>query len=150
MNAVQLMGNLARDPELRHAPDGKAICEVTICHSDKWKGQDGQQKEAVAFVSVVIWGPRGEAFAKHHRKGDRALVEGKLVQDTWTDKATGAKREKLKVHVERWHFCNSKPAGERPAAAPAPRQFNDRSPTAPTSSEWPDAPVTPPEDDVPF
>jgi single-strand DNA-binding protein len=136
MNAVQLMGNLARDPELRHAPDGKAICEVTICHSEKWKGQDGQQKEAVAFVAVVIWGPRGEAFAKHHRKGSRALVEGKLVQDTWIDKATGAKREKLKVHVERWHFCNSKPAGDRPATAPAPKRDFEKN-NAPVSSEWP-------------
>ena len=124
------MGNLARDPELRHAPDGKAICEVTICHSEKWKGADGQQKEAVAFVSVVIWGPRGEAFAKHHRKGDRALVEGKLVQDTWTDKATGAKREKLKVHVELallQQQARRRPARRcRSSTAPIQRPLADR------------------------
>ena len=144
------MVNLARDPELRHAPDGKAICEVTICHNEKWKDAAGNWKENATFVSVVFWGVKAENFAKHHRKGDKALIEGKLKMDTWNDKKTGEKREKLKVEGKEWHFCNNKPAGDRPAAAaPAPRQFNDRSPTAPTSSEWPDAPVNDP-DPLPF
>jgi len=148
MNAVQLMGNLARDPELRHAPDGKAICEFTICINEKWKDAAGNWKENATFVSVVFWGVKAEAFAEHHRKGDKAAVQGKLKMDTWNDKKTGEKREKLKVEGKEWHFCNNKPTGERPAAPPPKRDFEKNN--APVSSEWPDAPVTPPEDDVPF
>ncbi len=150
MNVVILTGNLARDPETRATPKGTAVIEATLCVSEKWTDDSGQQKETTAFVALVFWGPRGEAFAKHHRKGYRASIRGKIVQDSWEDK-TGKKQTKTKVQVEDWEFAGPKPAEGAPPAPP--RRFNDRSPTAPTSSEWPDGPISQPGDDsdsVPF
>jgi len=151
MNVVILTGNLARDPETRFTPKGKAVTDATICVSERWTDDSGQQKETTAFVGLVFWGPRGEAFARHHRKGSRASIRGKIVQDSWEDKATGKKQTKTKVQVDDWEFAGAKPAEGAPPAPP--RKFNDRSPTAPTSSEWPDGPISQPGDDsgdVPF
>ena len=152
MNVVILTGNLARDPETRVTPKGTAVIEATLCVSEKWTDDAGQQREKTVFAGLVFYGARGEAFARHHRKGSRAFIRGKLIQETWDDKATGRKREKTKVQVDDWEFAGAKPAE---GAAPAPpRRFNDRSPTAPTSSEWPDGPISQPGDDsndlVPF
>ena len=115
MNHVTLMGNLVRDPETKHTPQGRAVTEATIAVTEKWTADSGEKKEKTAFVGLVIWGPRGEAFAKYHKKGDKTLVEGKIVQETWEDKE-GKKREKTKVQVEAWHFL---PRGDRQEA---PRQ----------------------------
>ena len=156
MNVVILSGNLARDPEVRFTPTGKAVTEATVCVSERWKDEAGQQKETTAFVALVFWGPRGEAFAKHHRKGSKAMVRGKIVQDTWEDKVTGKKQTKTKVQVEEWEFASPKLAD----APPHPRTTQPE-PYRPQSSDWPDMtaqnnPTTPkqqqpPEDDdVPF
>ena len=140
MNVVILSGNLARDPEVRFTPTGKAVTEATVCVSERWTDESGHQREKTAFVALVFWGPRGEAFAKHHRKGARASIRGRLVQESWDDKTTGKKQTKTKVQVEEWEFADRKPAdGNQPeSTAQPPRRFNDRSPIAPVSSEWPD------------
>jgi single-strand DNA-binding protein len=141
------MGNLVRDPETKHTPQGKAVTEATIAVTEKWTTDSGEKREKTAFVGLVIWGSRGEAFAKYHKKGDKALIEGKLVQETWEDKE-GKKREKTKVQVEQWHFL---PRGDRSQShqeAPRPTR-----PTQAPSSKIDPAPSLdgkPEEDDVPF
>lgn len=141
MNVAILSGNLARDPEVRYTPTGTAVTESTLCVTTRYRSQAGEQKERTAFVGIVIWGARGEAFAKHHRKGSKAFVHGEIITESWDDKTTGKKQSKTKVQVEEWEFADRKPTdGNQPGPAASPRRFNDRSPTAPTSSEWPDFP----------
>jgi single-strand DNA-binding protein len=110
MNQVILMGNLVRDPETKHTPGGNSVTETTIAVTKKWVTQSGEKKEKTAFIALVIWGKTGEAFAKFHAKGQRALIQGELIQETWEDKETGKKREKTKVQVDQWHFL---PSGDR-------------------------------------
>lgn len=135
MNVVILTGNLARDPDTRYTPKGTAVTEATICVSERWTDDSGQQKETTAFVGLVFWGPRGEAFAKHHRKGSKAMVRGKIVQDSWEDRTTGKKQTKTKVQVEDWEFASPKPADSPPP--PPPSRFVPRNDDRPPSSEWP-------------
>lgn len=138
VNKVTVAGNLTRDPELKFTPQGQAVCEVSIAINRRFV-QNGETRDEVTFVGLVIWGKRAEAFAKFLRKGEPVYCEGRLSQDRWDDKATGQKREKTKVVVEDWQFVRPKREGERPvAAAPAP--------AAAVAGD-----VAPPEDDdVPF
>lgn len=119
VNKVFLSGNLVRDPEVRYTPQGQAVCEFTIATNKRWTTESGEKKEAVTFVGCVCWGAKGEAFAKFHKKGQRALIEGELCQETWEDKETGKKREKTKVRVKEWFFVAS--ATQQGAAQPASR-----------------------------
>jgi single-strand DNA-binding protein len=156
VNVVILTGNLARDPDTRYTPKGTAVTEATICVSEKRTDDAGQVKEITAYVGLVFFGPRAEAFARHHRKGSRAFIRGKIVQDSWEDKATGKRQTKTKVQVEDWEFAERKPADSPPP--PPPSRFVPRNDDRPPSSEWPapgaDTPgsgAPPPEDDdVPF
>ena len=148
INHVTIGGNLVRDPELKHLPNGTALCSATIANNKKWKDAQGQPVEKVVFVGINIWGKTAEAFAQFHRKGDLCLVEGELDQETWDDKDTGKKRERTKVRVEKWHFMPKKDGQGAPA--PAPRSAAQTPPKeAPAPAE--DGP--PPEDpdkDLPF
>ncbi len=104
-NKVILMGNLTRDPELRYTQNNVAICKLGLAVNRRFKdGQTGEWREEPTFVDVTIFGKRGEAFEKYHRKGASAFLEGELRLDTWDDKNTGAKRSKLYVVAENWEF----------------------------------------------
>lgn len=106
-NKVLLMGNLTRDPELRYAGNGTAICKIGLAINRRFQDQGGEWKEEVTFVDVTIFGKRGEAFAKFHTKGKSAFIEGRLRLDSWEDKNGGGKRTKLEVIAENWEFVGS-------------------------------------------
>ena len=143
-NSVHLIGNLTRDPEVRVTPKGTSIVSYSLAVNRRWKDESGQVKEEVTFVECEHWGKGGEVFAKHHNKGDRAAIDGRLKMDQWEDKTTKEKKTRLKVVVEDFAFVNSRPAGSSagPAEADTPRPARRPAP----------APATPPslEDDIPF
>ncbi len=106
---VTLLGNLTRDPETRHTPGGKAVTQFGVAVNRKLgNDQNGNPRESVMFIDVAIWGPRGEAFARFHRKGSLAFLVGDLELDKWTDKTSGQERSKHKVTAWEWEFCGGK------------------------------------------
>lgn len=108
-NKVILMGNLTRDPELRYTQGNMAICKVGLAVNRRYKdGQTGEWKEEPTFVDMTIFGKRGEAFQRFHKKGQTAFVEGHLRLDQWDDKTSGQKRSKLYVVVDDWQFTDSR------------------------------------------
>lgn len=78
MNSVQLLGNLARDAELRYTKTGKAVATFTVAATNTYvDSATGETKEQTAFVQCVAWGPKGEAVGAL-KKGSRVFVEGRL------------------------------------------------------------------------
>lgn len=111
MNDVKILARLTRDPEVRFINGGTAVCKVGIAYNERFKGQDGEWKERGNFFDVTIWGKRGEAFAKFHRKGSQALFEGSLRYEQWDDKQTGQKRSRVYISAHAWHFVGPKSNG---------------------------------------
>lgn len=78
MNSVQLMGNLARDPEVRYTQTGRAVATFTVAASNTYiDSATNETKEQTAFVNCVAWGKLGEAVG-NYRKGNRLFVEGRI------------------------------------------------------------------------
>lgn len=107
-NKVLLLGNLTKDPELRHTPKGTAVCVMGLALNNAWTNERGEKKEEVTFVDVTAFGKLGENCAQYLRKGRPAHVEGRLRLETWDDKATGQKRSKLTVVAEGVQFLNAR------------------------------------------
>jgi single-strand DNA-binding protein len=104
-NQVILMGNLTRDPELRFTGNNMAVCKFGLAVNRRFKdGATGEWKEEPTFVDVTIFGSRAEPFARYHKKGKPAFIEGSLRLDTWEDKNGGGKRSKLYVVADTWEF----------------------------------------------
>ncbi len=99
------MGNLTRDPELRHTNSGMAVCEMGLAVSRRFVS-NGQEKDEVCFVDIVAWGRQGETCQRYIHKGDPILIEGRLQLDQWQDKQTGASRSKLRVVADRVQFLS--------------------------------------------
>ncbi len=107
MNLVVLMGNLTRDPELKFIPSGQAVCNFSIATNRKWKSANGEWKEDVSYIKIVVWGKSGEACGEYLKKGSACLVEGRLQSRSWeTDK--GEKRSTLEVMAQSVKFIGSR------------------------------------------
>jgi single-strand DNA-binding protein len=103
-NKSILLGNLTRDPSLKYTPKGTAVCQISLAVNRKWKSETGEMKEEVSFIDCEAFGKTAETIGQYCKKGRPLLVEGRLRQDTWQDKASGQNRSKLKVIIESFQF----------------------------------------------
>lgn len=78
MNTVQILGNLARDPEVRYTQSGRAVATFTVAATNTYiDSATNETKEQTAFINCVAWGKLGEAVG-NYRKGNRLFVEGRI------------------------------------------------------------------------
>ena len=97
INHVTLMGHLTADPELVTVRGGSKLCEFTIAQNFKVEGKE----DWAEFYEVQVWAGWAENFCKNARKGSLVVVEGRLLQERWTDKASGKGRSRLKVRARK-------------------------------------------------
>jgi single-strand DNA-binding protein len=110
LNKVILVGNLTRDPEIRHTPKGTAVVDLGMAINEKYRLQDGTDKEEVCFVDVVVWGRQAETCKEYLSKGSPLLVDGRLQFDQW-ETQQGEKRSRLRVRADRVQFLGRGGAG---------------------------------------
>jgi single-strand DNA-binding protein len=103
LNHTTMAGNLVKDPDVKYLKNDKVVCKITIANSQKYK-VNGEQKEDVIFLDCSAWGSAAENIGKYFKKGKPIIVEGKLKQENWEDKDTGAKRSKIVMSIDRFHF----------------------------------------------
>lgn len=109
-NKVLLMGNLTRDPEMRHLPNSNtAVTKFGLAVNRRFRTADGEQREEVTFVDCDAFGRTAEMMSQYLKKGRPVFIEGHLRLDTW--EKDGQKQSKLKVVVDSFQFIDSKPGG---------------------------------------
>jgi len=89
VNKVILVGNLGRDPEIRHTQDGKKIANLSIATSESWKDRNtGERKERTEWHRVVIFSEGLANISEQYlRKGSKVYLEGQLQTRKWTDQS---------------------------------------------------------------
>ena len=107
-NRCILVGNLTRDVELKHTPQGTPVTEIGLAINERRKTKDGEYVEETTFVDVTLWGRTAEVAAQYLHKGSPVLIEGRLRLDTW--ETDGQKRSKLRVIGERMQLLGSPPS----------------------------------------
>ena len=108
MNSVQLLGNLARDAELRFTQSGKAVATFTVAATNTYIDRTtNETKEQTAFINCVAWGKTGEAVG-NCKKGDRLFVNGRIQTRSYED-SNGQKKYVTEVVAD---FVGKKLDGE--------------------------------------
>jgi single-strand DNA-binding protein len=89
VNKVILVGNLGRDPEVRHTQDGKPIVNMSVATSEQWRDRaSGERRERTEWHRVVIFNERlAEVAQKYLRKGSKVYLEGQLQTRKWQDQS---------------------------------------------------------------
>ncbi|NQT75305.1 MAG: single-stranded DNA-binding protein [Candidatus Omnitrophica bacterium] len=121
LNKVFLMGNLTRDPELRYVPSGAPVATFGLAVNRRYVTQQGEKKDEVCFVRVVVFGKQAESCSQHLSKGRLVFVEGRLQYRSWEQE--GQKRTSLDVVADRVQFLGApKPSGGVEAHSEAPKE----------------------------
>jgi len=106
MNSVNLVGRLARDPDLRYTPNGTAVCSFVLAVRNPFRLDDDGNPTA-DFINCVVWQKPAEMFAEGHRKGDQVAVSGRLQTRSYENK-DGETVWVTEVNVENLHFIKPK------------------------------------------
>ncbi|HEY0369756.1 MAG TPA: single-stranded DNA-binding protein [Chthoniobacterales bacterium] len=151
-NKVILVGNLTRDPEVRYTPKGSAVCDLAIAVNRQYSVDNGEKREEVTYVDVVLWARLAEIAGEYLKKGRPVLIEGRLQMDSWDDKQTGQKRSKLRVVGETMQLLGSRQGGGGGEEEGMPAGGGGYSkPAGRTTAPPPRPPANEPDDDeIPF
>ena len=103
-NRVILVGNLTRDPEIRYTQSSKAVTKFTLAVNNP------RNKEETTFVDIIAWDKLGETCNTYLKKGQSALVEGRLVIRSYDDK-DGNKRKATEVVIDNMQMLGSRGDG---------------------------------------
>jgi single-strand DNA-binding protein len=149
-NKVILLGNLTRDPEIRYTPKGSAVCDLGIAVNRQYTLENGERREEVTYVDVVLWARLAEIAAEYLKKGRPVFIEGRLQLDTWDDKQSGQKRSKLRVIGETMQMLGSRGAGGGAGAGESGDEERPARATTPPPKGAATAPAEPDDDEIPF
>ena len=158
VNKVILIGNLGRDPEVRYAPSGSAICNVTLATTRNWKSKDsGERQEETEWHRVVFYDRLAEIAGEYLKKGRPVYVEGRLKTRKWTDKE-GVEKYTTEIIADQMQLLGSREGmgggsadegggSERPARSAPPPRAPASKPAAKSSSSTGFDDM---DDDIPF
>jgi single-strand DNA-binding protein len=92
-----LIGNVGREPEVRHLDSGVSTTTITVATSESYTDKTtGERRTSTEWHNVVLWRQLAEFAEKYIRKGSQIFVEGKLRTRSWDDK-DGQKRYTTEV-----------------------------------------------------
>jgi len=152
INKAIIFGNLTRDPELRALPSGMNVANFGIATNHIYRDRDGKKQEQADFHNIVVFGRQADLCAQYLKKGNSALIEGRIQNRSWDDKNTGEKRYRTEVVADRVQF-GPKGSGSSGAAnyggskQEEPHEV-DQSPASGSGIEYPKDDINP--DDIPF
>lgn len=127
MNHVEIIGNLARDPEARTTQSGVAVTTFTVAVNRRFINQQTGQRDA-DFFNVVTWRKAAEMCAKCLAKGRKVAVVGSLQNRTWED-ADGNKHYATEIIADEVEFLTTHKAdGAQEAAQKPPADVDDELP----------------------
>jgi len=84
INKATILGVLGRDPDVKYASSGNAVCTLSVATNEEWKDkQTGEKKESVEWHRVKIFGRLAEVAGEYLTKGARVYLEGKIKTESW-------------------------------------------------------------------
>jgi len=113
INRVILLGNLTRDPELKHTPNRTSVCTFGLATNRSWTTADGHTKEEAQYHRVVAWQKLAELCSKLLVKGKKVYIEGRITYREFTTKE-GQKKTVAEIVLDDFIVFNENKKAEGP------------------------------------
>jgi single-strand DNA-binding protein len=81
---ISLGGHLGGDPELRYTPNGVAVCDLRVATTPRRPVGDAWEDKETLWFKVSCWKQLAENVAESFKKGDRVVISGRLLQQSYT------------------------------------------------------------------
>ncbi|MFC1743325.1 single-stranded DNA-binding protein [Candidatus Riflebacteria bacterium] len=107
MNLAIVIGRLTRDPEMRFTSSGQAMCKFDLAVNRPFKSSDGEWREEVTYIPIVVWGKQAESCDRYLKKGSQTAVHGRITIRSYEDRE-GIKRKATQIDAQRVEFLGSR------------------------------------------
>jgi single-strand DNA-binding protein len=146
INRVVLVGNLTRDPEMKHLPSGTALCSLRIAVNTRRKDESGQWTDKPNYFDVSVWGAQGESCAQYLAKGRPVAIDGRLEWREWEATDGSGKRQAVEIVADNVQFLGSR--GDGDGGGGGGQQFVPAGASQSNAADFPSQPTG--DDDIPF
>ena len=142
INRVVLVGNLTRDPELRHTGGGTPVCSLRIAVNSRRKDPaTGEWADKPNYFDVSVFGNQAESCNQYLAKGRPVAIDGRLEWREW-EAQDGTKRQAVEIVADNVQFL-----GGRDSAVSEGNQFVPASVSSGADADFAGSPA---DDDIPF
>lgn len=86
INKVTLVGNLGKDPEVRHLENGTIVARVTVATNENYKDKNDEWQTITEWHNIVAWRGLANYSERSLKKGSLVYIEGKITNRKWQDK----------------------------------------------------------------
>lgn len=110
VNKVILIGNLGKDPEVRHLESGVMVANFPLATTESYRDRNtGEKRQVTEWHNVVLWRGLAEISEKYLKKGNQVYIEGKLRTRSWQDQE-GNTRYTTEVIADNMTMLGGRPA----------------------------------------
>lgn len=117
LNKVMLIGNVGKDPEVRHLESGATTASFTLATTERYKDKNGETKEQTEWHNIVCWRSLADIVEKYIRKGSQLYIEGRIRTRSYTDR-DGNTRYITEINADNLQMLGRK--GDAPSTTPPP------------------------------
>ena len=142
INRVVLVGNLTRDPELRHTGGGTPVCSLRIAVNTRRKDNaTGEWTDKPNYFDISVFGNQAESCNQYLAKGRPVAIDGRLEWREW-EAQDGTKRQAVDIVADNVQFLGGRDSGGG--------EGNQFVPASVSSGSDADFSASPADDDIPF
>ncbi|MBN1118840.1 MAG: single-stranded DNA-binding protein [Bacteroidales bacterium] len=144
VNKAILVGNVGKDPEIRHLESGTPVASFPLATSETYTNKNGEKVTQTEWHNIVIWRGLAEVVEKYVKKGTQLYIEGRIRTRSWDDRE-GNKRYSTEIVGDVMQMLGKRGEGSVSDNVPNGNQGNHSNESAGAESTAPE-----PEDDLPF
>ena len=145
VNKVILVGNVGKDPEVRHLDSGVAVANFPLATSESYTAKNGDRVTTTEWHNIVLWRGLADVAEKYVTKGKQLYIEGRIRTRSYDDK-DGNKKYITEIYGDVMQMLGSRDSGQA-----GDQQDNTSSSSESVSAtKEPDIDVPEGDDDLPF
>src|ERR687895_1882931 len=112
INKVILVGNLTRNPELKHTEGKKPVCIMGLATNRNWTDENGEKHEEPEYHRIVAFDKLAETCHRFLRKGRKIYARGRLQYRTYTGQ-DGMEKFSAEIVLDKMEMLDSMPKDVR-------------------------------------
>jgi single-strand DNA-binding protein len=133
VNKVILVGNVGKDPEVKHLDSNTSVANFTLATSENYTNKSGEKVTITEWHNIVCWRGLASIAESYIHKGSQIYVDGKIRTRSY-DAQDGSKRYITEILADTIQLLGKKGEGVSAEGAKASQPSGVSEPLSPANS----------------
>jgi single-strand DNA-binding protein len=109
INKVILVGNVGKDPEVRHLESSVSVASFPLATSETYTNKGGEKVTQTEWHNIVCWRGLATVVEKYVKKGSQLYIEGRI--RTRSYEQDGVKKYMTEIYADELQMLGKKMEG---------------------------------------